>query len=331
LGAYVKYRRNFLWFLVFEMVLFVVVFLLYEADFAPLWYAFELSGVCVVLYAFWDFAVFVRKYNDLHRYLSQSELFDVAFSEHRDVLETQYQQLILQLLKNKQTVGDIQVRKMMDMRDYYAMWAHQIKTPIAAANLLLQVAEANDTNKHLKKEMFQIEFYVDAVMNYLRLEDLSSDYNFQSCDVEKVVRKAVKKFASQFIGKHIGVQLQIEPTQVYSDVKWLGFILEQLISNAVKYTNEGGTVTIGTEQIHTHTYLYIEDTGIGIRAEDLPRIMERGYTGYNGRTHRESSGIGLYLVKKASDKLGLEVTIQSEEQKGTKVRIDLTQNHTFHG
>lgn len=221
-----------------------------------------------------------------------------------------------------------------DLRDYYAIWAHQIKTPISAIDVLLQAENEPDKIdlKELKRQLFNIDFYVDAVMNYLRLEDMSSDYVFEDCQVEKIVRKAVKKFAAQFIGKKISIELNNLDTNVKTDEKWLGFIIEQLISNAVKYTRNGGKISIYMKETFNSAdrILVIEDNGIGITKEDIPRIFERGYTGYNGRMSKKSSGIGLYLCRKAADKLGISIAIESKLDKGTKVLLDMTQKYISH-
>lgn len=150
--------------------------------------------------------------------------------------------------------------------------------------------------------------------------------------VEKIVRKAVKKFAAQFIGKKISIELNNLDTNVKTDEKWLGFIIEQLISNAVKYTRNGGKISIYMKETFNSAdrILVIEDNGIGITKEDIPRIFERGYTGYNGRMSKKSSGIGLYLCRKAADKLGISIAIESKLDKGTKVLLDMTQKYISH-
>ncbi len=191
----------------------------------------------------------------------------------------------------------------------------------------------------LSHEMFRIEFYTDAVMDYLRLEDISSDYEFKLCRLDVAVKKVVKKFAPQFIGRHISLHIEQIEDSVCTDSKWLGFIIEQLISNAVKYSKDGGSVRIytlhGNGDIKKNSkddslQLVIEDTGIGINEEDIPRIMERGFTGYNGRLDRKSSGIGLYLCRKAADRLGFVITFDASYKNGTRVVIDMTQRYTKH-
>ena len=196
----------------------------------------------------------------------------------------------------------------------------------------VELYDTSDAIEDDYQQLFNIDFYVDAVMNYLRLEDMSSDYVFEDCQVEKIVRKAVKKFAAQFIGKKISIELNNLDINVKTDEKWLGFIIEQLISNAVKYTRNGGKISIYMKETFNSAdrILVIEDNGIGITKEDIPRIFERGYTGYNGRMSKKSSGIGLYLCRKAADKLGISIAIESKLDKGTKVLLDLAQKYISH-
>ena len=202
--------------------------------------------------------------------------------------------------------------------DYYTTWVHQIKTPIAAMRMLLQ-GEDTEEHRELLAELFRIEQYVEMVLCYFRLDSVSSDFLFKEYELDGIIRQAVRKYATQFVRKKI--RLQYEPTDiaVLTDEKWLLFILEQLLSNAVKYTEEG-TVAIFVDE---NRVLHIVDTGIGIAPEDLPRVFEKGFTGYNGRADKKSTGLGLYLCRQAANKLSHAMSIQSEVGVGTTVSIDL--------
>ena len=268
-------------------------------------------GVCaafmLAVAVVFDYMAFYRRHKALKHSLLCDEIFQVELYDTSDAIEDDYQQLLTKVLTQKYQANELREKSMADLRDYYAIWAHQIKTPISAIDVLLQAENEPDKIdlKELKRQLFNIDFYVDAVMNYLRLEDMSSDYVFEDCQVEKIVRKAVKKFAAQFMGKKISIELNNLDTNVKTDEKWLGFIIEQLISNAVKYTRNGGKISIYMKETFNSAdrILVIEDNGIGITKEDIPRIFERGYTGYNGRMSKKSSGIGLYLCRKAERRM----------------------------
>lgn len=184
--------------------------------------------------------------------------------------------------------------------------------------VLLQQADTRE-NQELKSELFRIEQYVEMVLYYVRLGEGGSDLVIQEHDLDDIIRKAVRKYAGQFVRKRIRLVYQGTDIRVMTDEKWLSFIIEQILSNAVKYTSRGEvTITVDEKK-----RISIADTGIGIAAEDLPRIFEKGYTGYNGRVERKSTGIGLYLCKMAADKLGHKLSAESEPGKGSRFTIDL--------
>lgn len=236
----------------------------------------------------------------------------VAEADERALVEALREQLLTQ-----QSASD---EKLRNMTEYYTVWAHQIKTPIAAMHLTLQ-NEDSPSARRLSAELFRVEQYVEMVMTYLRLEPGSSDYVFRACALDGVIREAVKKFSHEFIDRRL--RLDFEPTglTVVTDEKWLGFVLEQVLSNALKYTRQGG-IRIG---LSAPRVLCIADTGIGIAPEDLPRIFERGYTGRTGRIDRRASGIGLYLCRRVCERLGVGISAQSEPGRGTRVFLDLEQ------
>ena len=210
-------------------------------------------------------------------------------------------------------------RKYADMVEYYTLWAHQIKTPIAAMRLTLQ-NEDSPLSRRLTAELGRVERYVEMVLAYLRLDGESTDYVLREYELDPILRAAVKKFSGEFIDRRLALELRPTEARVLTDEKWLSFVLEQLLSNALKYT-PAGSVSIYMESPAT---LCIADTGIGIAPEDLPRIFDAGYTGLNGRQDKRASGLGLYLCKRVCRNLGHGLTAQSEPGKGTVVRLDLS-------
>lgn len=228
--------------------------------------------------------------------------------------------------ENTLTVNVNRLRRQLDAAEtrrgetvaYYTAWVHQIKTPIAAMRLTLQ-GEDTPAARRLTAELGRIEQYVDMVLTYLRLEEGGSDYVIRPCSVDEVVRAAVRRFAGEFIDRRI--RLDYEPVQweTVTDGKWLTFVVEQLLSNALKYTGQEGAIRIyrrGDE-------LCIADTGIGIAPEDLPRVFQMGYTGQNGRLDRRSSGIGLYLCRRICGNLRHGIRMESVPGKGTTVYLTL--------
>ena len=238
--------------------------------------------------------------------------------------EQAYQALLLALHADRQKLKSDMNARYHDMTEYYTVWAHQIKTPIAAIRLALQ-NEDTPLSRRLTGEVGRVEQYVQMALTYLRLGSDSSDYVIRSCALDDIVRPAVRRFAGEFIQRKIQLNYQMLNYTVITDEKWLGFVVEQVLSNALKYTPQG-SVSIYMEP---EGVLCIRDTGIGIAPEDLPRVFEKGYTGYNGRSHRKASGLGLYLCREILTRLGHSVSVESQVDHGTTIRIDLRQHKTM--
>lgn len=238
--------------------------------------------------------------------------------------EQAYQALLLALHADRQKLKSDMNARYHDMTEYYTVWAHQIKTPIAAMRLALQ-NEDTPLSRRLTGEVGRVEQYVQMALTYLRLGSDSSDYVIRSCALDNIVRPAVRRFAGEFIQRKIQLNYQMLNYTVITDEKWLGFVVEQVLSNALKYTPQG-SVSIYMEP---DGVLCIRDTGIGVAPEDLPRVFEKGYTGYNGRSHRKASGLGLYLCREILTRLGHSVSAESQVDHGTTIRIDLRQHKTI--
>lgn len=206
-----------------------------------------------------------------------------------------------------------------DLLDYYTLWVHQVKTPLSAMRLIVQSSQPDGAAGELGQELFKIERYMEMLLGYLRMQSMQADLRLESRPVRPIAAKAVKKFAAQFIYKKLRVQLEDFPNRVVTDEKWLLLVLEQLISNAVKYTSSGEIRISMDEQ----NVLTVSDTGIGIDPADLPRVCERGFTGRNGRLDTTSTGLGLYLVKEILDRLQNRMEIRSVPGEGTQVLLDL--------
>lgn len=378
---------------------FSVVSYLYDIRMDAVEYALLLSVVWLLLSGIWEYLKFAGK----HKCLLEAERSlnlnrkELTGADHQTVdvdllrvsgiwtagadtlIEEDYQRIIMRLYEagsEAESAGRIARQEMMD---YYGMWVHQIKTPIAAMHVLLQAASESQVedertagehwkDKEMKLELFKIEQYVEMVLTYLRMEDMSSDMSFEICELDSVIRQAVRKYSQMFILRKIKLDYVPVETKILTDEKWLVFVVEQILSNALKYTHsysvnerscsmedadmnvEQGRISIYMEEYEpaqhgsgvdiTESYgavsrgkkrcLVIEDTGIGICPEDLPRVFEKGFTGYNGRKDKKSTGIGLYLCKAVMDKLRHQIWIESEAREGTKVYLSLARENMRH-
>ena len=264
-----------------------------------------------------DFFRWRRKVLFLESLRGQAALLMSLVPEPREPGEAAYRELLLELDEDRRTAVSALDARMRESVDYYTMWVHQIKTPISAMRLILQEDES-ERGRALSAELFRVERYVELVLSYLRLGGASTDYVIRQVDVDNVLRQAARKYAPLFIRGKVSLELNETGLRALSDEKWLQLVVEQVLSNAVKYA-PGGHVKVWGEGER----LFIQDDGVGIAAEDLPRIFERGFTGYNGRMDKRATGIGLYLSREICRKLGHTITVESELGKGTRVTVGL--------
>ena len=317
---YLKQRRRLFLVGIVFCVIFAVSFLLYHLPIGAVIYPTLLCAVLGVLIMVFDFLRVKREHEALSSIRSMTDVIADSLPKMDGIKDEDYQQILRLLSEEHNSFLTQTNRKYVDMIDYYTVWAHQIKTPIASMRLHLQ-NEDSALSRTLSSDLHRIEQYVEMVLTFLRLNSESTDYVIKEYDLDKIIKQAVRKFSSDFIGHKLSLVYEPVNTTVITDEKWLSFVIEQVLSNALKYT-PSGSITITLENEKT---LRIRDTGIGIAPEDLPRIFENGYTGYNGRADKKASGIGLYLCKRICNNLGHTITARSIVDVGTIIDIDLTQ------
>lgn len=312
-----QYRWTGLMFLA-DILIFAVVFSLYELELEAVAYAAGLCALFTAVALILSFYRYVGAHRERQRILKNVELMLEELPEPETLAEEDYQEMLRRLKALFDENANRFRNERTESMDYYTTWVHQIKTPISVMRMTLQ-GEDTEEHRELLAELFRIEQYVEMALNWMRLGSDSSDFLFREYALDGIVRQAIHKYAPQFIKRRI--RLSYEPTdvKVLTDEKWLLFIIEQILSNAVKYTREGSvSVRVVPDKV-----LEIEDTGIGIAPEDVPRIFEKGFTGYNGRAERKSTGLGLYLCRLTAEKLSHGIRVESTVGVGTKVSIDL--------
>lgn len=320
-------------------------------------YAAVLDAILLLITVFVGYLRYSSKVKALSNALNRPVEEQAQLFEPTDDVEQLYTRLLEnQSIARSESESSAAVRQSR-MRDYYSMWVHQIKTPISAMKLLLEaereelgqficddeqsqchigdmtggnigaalkqqaaLTELSDNVASFEDELFRIEEYVSMALQYQRVSSTENDFVLEKVSVDGVIRDTIKKYAKIMIRRHIGIDYSGTGQEVYTDGKWLAFMLEQILSNAIKYTPHG-VVTIETAEEKDRFFITIKDTGIGIKAEDLPRVFEKGYTGYNGHADKKATGIGLYLCRQMADKLGHTIRMESEIGKGTKVWI----------
>lgn len=339
---YLREKRFIILLYALTAFLFVSVGSLYHIEnLEKLLYAALLTFTVWLAAGVWAGVKYVQKsrnLEDMAVHFEQSE--DLALKEYvgRDLREIQgsvreaedyeaeWCRLLSLVFEKKETDRVRWEERTAECRDYYTMWTHQIKTPISALRLLLEGGEGRNGNDFvMREELFKIEQYAEMALTFQRLESISSDLVIREYDLDAMLRNAVKKYAVLFINKKLGIELQETGIRILTDEKWFGFCIEQILSNSIKYTPEGKImVRMDAEKAgKDKAVLCIEDTGIGICQEDLPRIFEKGFTGYNGRMDKKSTGIGLYMCRKIFVQLGITVSVESTEGKGTMLAMVL--------
>ena len=228
------------------------------------------------------------------------------------------------LLNENKNLKSEMLNQKDDLNAYFLMWLHQIKTPMTVSKLLLEKPDET-TNTKLKMQLMYIEQYINMAMNYLKMIDHSTDMDITQVNLDDIIKNLLKKYSLLFIHNHISLEYQSNLTYVISDSQWLTILIEQILSNALKYTENGKIAIQYLEDKHA---LEIRDTGIGIRSEDIPKIFDRGYSGFNGRMNEKSSGLGLYLARKISERLNIQIEVESKLSKGSIFRLVFPTNLT---
>lgn len=308
---------------IISLLIFIMVLWLYELPLEPIVYAVILSVAVFSIIAFISFVYYYKRHLLLYKLKKNIVLPNYIFPHPRNLIEKDYQEIIKEIDRYRLKIVNEKNKSYSDMMDYFTIWAHQIKTPIAAMRLILQ-SEKSEFNDELLEQLFKTEQYVEMVMQYLRLENMNSDLVFKKYSLDFIIKQAVRKYSKLFIRKKIKLNYEDLNIDVLTDEKWVVFVLEQILSNSLKYTNSG-EISIYMDDKKPDT-LVIEDTGIGIEQEDLPRVFEKGFTGYNGRKDKKSTGIGLYLCKQILNKLSHTIEIESYVGKGTKIKVNFHVN-----
>ncbi len=307
---YIKSRFSYLTAVVLIAAVFTLVLYSRSIEVFSILYAVLISFVILFLCSLYFYRRYKSKYLNLIRFLEGDEVStDIEISDPMSKLLLEG--IEAYKMQSKNLISEDKIR-LEEVNKFYTLWAHQIKTPIAALNLLLEERDGMD----LKIEVLKIEDYVNMILAYYRHNSPVTDYSFSKVRVENVVKASVRKYADLFIKNKIKINADFKEMVVISDSKWLEFIISQLISNSLKYTKSGEINILSGDGC-----IFIKDSGIGIEKSDLPRIFEPGFTGYNGRIYTKSTGMGLSLVKSVADSLNIKLEVDSSVGEGTTVKL----------
>ena len=313
---YILKNTKLIYFSPLSFAIFAVMFFLYEIPIDAIVYPSILCFFIALVFIVFDYIKKLQIHNKLLEIQKLDPKLISNMPKTNNILEYDYQVIIKTLKQNIYNLETIKNKQYSDMIDYYTLWAHQIKTPITSMKLTLK--NPSDTSKsNIQTDLNRIEQYVDMVLAFMRLNSEYSDYIFKEYSLDEIIKTSIKKFSHDFISKKIKLDYVPLNKLIITDKKWFSLVVEQLLSNALKYTQTGN---IKIYYSHDET-LCIRDTGIGIKSEDIPRIFDKGYTGYNGHVVRHSSGIGLYICKRICNNLKIKIKVTSEYKKGTSVYL----------
>ena len=320
---YINERRKIIMTFIFVNFIYFIVYYLYQVPNYAYLYGVILSLFVGIVLITFDYIKYRQKIHVLSQLSKSIDISDIKLCNAEGIIEKEYQKLVEQLQTDLKHAIHEKEQHDLSLQEYLTMWTHQIKTPVAALRLLISNLEYSQEKLYLEQELFRVEEYIQMVLQYMRIDSISSDLLLKEYDLYSMAKQAVKKYSILFIHKHLSLNFDEFSCKVITDEKWIVFVIEQVLSNALKYTKEG-TILI-YQQKERGKVLVIEDTGIGIRSEDIPRVFERGYTGYNGRLDKKSTGLGMYLCKTILDKLGHKIEIESSLSIGTKVILDFNE------
>lgn len=299
------------WYLLYASMtgLYLLTFFLYHLPIT--FFLTSLSFNLTLLFgiSIWLFLGFRKKMKTLETFLSVEELADFTLPS-----EESYRDLILEI-KSSQSQRLLDAKHQhQGLQDLIKMWSHQMKVPLSALSLMAQTDQLD--KQEVRQQLLRLEKYLDTLLNYLKFSGNKDDFRFEICSSREIIMDLIKKYRVSFLAKNLSVNIEGD-WQLKSDKKWLSFALSQVLDNAIKYSKDGGQIAVKMDE----KGITILDTGMGILSEDLPRLFEEGFTGFNGHEHKKATGLGLYMTKQVLDRLALSIAIESQVEIGTQVFI----------
>lgn len=328
---FIKEKLLIITLLFFGIVTIEIFLLAYQVDsFIKIYIPIIILGLyfIAVLYEYFKKKNFYNKLQKILEELDEKYLI-TEIIENPNFIDGKILKNILEQI-NKSMLENVNTYKYLteDYKEYIELWIHEIKLPIAASKMVIE-NNKNTVTKSIDEELDKIENYTEQALFYARSSTVEKDYYIRKSYLKDIVNESIKKNKSVLIQGKITMNIHDLNIEVHTDSKWIVFILNQIIQNSVKYKKQEGTTEIElyAKQGKDNVILHIKDNGIGIKRSEISRIFEKGFTGTNGRLqNKKSTGIGLYLCKKLCDKLGIAIEVESDENKGTEIKLVFPQN-----
>ena len=327
-------KDKIVYILMYIVLLITILFLLYMFK-VPLTLIISVTIVMTIFIIgiiLYDYFIKMRFYNNFidnldqldKKYLITAIINKPRFIEGQILYDSLYE-------IDKSMYEEIETYKnsINDFKEYIEMWIHEVKLPIASSTLMLHNNKP-DSNKKIKEQINRIENYVEQVLYFVRSENLEKDYLIRTYNLEEIVNKVIRKNKESLLLRRISIEIDDIDKLILSDSKWLEFIINQIVSNSIKYSKTSNSkIKFNSKTKEEFIILQIEDNGIGINEKDINKVFNKSFTGENGRNISSSTGMGLYLVNKLCTKLGHKITIESEVDKFTKVSIYFKDNKYY--
>ena len=289
--------------------LYFLSFYLYHLPLSYFWISLLFNLTLLLILSIWLFIQFRKKLLLIQNFFFVQDLDDLSSPS-----ELAYQQLIEQLIVAESEKGLEEKSRMESLQTMVKMWSHQMKVPLSALSLMAQTDQLD--RQEVRQQLLRLENYLDTLLTYLKFSQHKDDFRFEALSARSLVVDLVKKYRVSCLAKELSVEVSGD-WQLKSDKKWLSFAISQILDNAIKYSKRGGHIQVQLDE----DGIQIADTGMGILPEDLPRLFEEGFTGYNGHEHKKATGLGLYMTKQVLDKLDLAIRVHSQVEEGTQVFI----------
>jgi hypothetical protein len=299
------------WYLLYACMsaLYFLSFFLYHLPTAYFLTSLTFNLALLLFLSLWFYLSFRKKMKVLADFLSLEELAELTLPS-----DVAYRAILSKLkLDEADRLLDLKSQQ-QDLQDVVKMWSHQMKVPLSALSLMAQTDQLD--RQEVRQQLLRLENYLDTLLTYLKFSQHKDDFRFEALSARSLVVDMVKKYRVSCLAKELSVGVSGD-WQLKSDKKWLSFAISQILDNAIKYSKRGGHIQVQLDE----DGIQISDTGIGILPEDLPRLFEEGFTGYNGHEHKKATGLGLYMTKQVLDKLDLAIRVHSQVEEGTQVFI----------
>ncbi|MDN4608437.1 sensor histidine kinase [Sporosarcina highlanderae] len=332
-NQYIRFQKRLI--ILYAGIMSFVTIMLYvepsmSIHFSNILYIHVISLFFLITYLAIDYYIIAKH----HKEISSRYSNGLFIQDGIGAAQTYEQQLYVELLQSVNDAHQQQltsiIRDKKESMEFMTTWFHDIKTPIAISKLIMEQAKGSPENESIQEEISRIERSVNQALYFTRTDHFARDYFISRAKLDIIVKSVVKKFAKEFIKRKIKVDLHIQTVVIETDIKWLVYSLSEFVSNALKYSEDGGTITFITEDDTNEVRLKIKDHGIGIPEHDIGRVFELGFTGTNGRVNNKSTGIGLYIAKKIIDKIGHRVTISSTINMYTVITVHFPKGDDYY-